>query len=41
MLCILTWGHVLLFRGADPANEVKTVDKDFNKKLDDFLRRED
>jgi len=41
MLCILTWGQVLLFRGTDPANEAKTVNKDFNKKMEDFLRRED
>jgi len=37
-------GHVLLFRGIDPANEARlsiTVDEDFNIKLDEFLGRED
>jgi len=40
----LAWGHVLLFREADPIDEAEPstiVGEDFNTKLDEFLERED
>jgi len=40
----LAWGHVLLFRKADPIDEAEpstVVGEDFNTELDEFLERED